>query len=1350
MAVAVSEERELLKEKSGVTRRCYVIGCASCLAAVLVAIVIGLVGWALAQFIAAQNTSVKPRRIMLDASSYLEQARVSIDVDVSSGTEAISPSGFSCVLKMPCTKHASGVCQVLEMNAADITRSSKSSAQILLNIPPSVDVSLLQQYLQARVRNIAPPDVQVDCNIVVQLELWKGGPTFHFPHSISQVLGSPEAATTTVIFNQAVEQNSSQNVTSPRSLSFSYDVLDSNYTKPSFKVPDIRSQAKGTLQVRVPAGSFANTVEDWLKDTIVEVKADATCQESSIQAFQSKAVINGLLHSQRSNNGDVTLSLPFALDSQLDFASLIPLMSGVIQGQKTVMWNSNMTGSTYALSDKPSSEHALVLTFAKPESWLAQLFGPEHKVGYHIELPKDAPPERRLSNILQPGGLRALASSVTRGVTSFITSFRFYIDDNDLFGVSFSAIGGDPVHIGADFFLTVMDVTSMTSANTIFNVTLDVYDQQEKVVGDVSFSTTGLGLKLGWAFEIPAQVISLDLAVGNVALTKRFISFNLVGDLDGDTSYNGFANANLQIDGLPTMSFNYTRKDITSTLQKHAMTMMAGPEVRTHSGYDVDLLGYDQSLSAQFASYMQLAGELNVNTGGAVDTYDLAGWAMPSCVYQQGISPQHSNITALKSSNNVMCRGYCLAYDYYNMYRTPAGSYTSPCLQWQYSSCCSGLVSGIASLLSLSMGENKSTSLKTESLIPGFPSISVSTSNVNGELGLQAKIRENGNDLGSGSFRFRSLSNMALTVNVQDSANVTVNAKEIDAATVFTAGMYVSDSFGQLSLQTRDIDRSGDLNALLFRLKAVNNCPFLMGTMNFNVEDSNGVKNIDLNLQNDQSHSELMSSHISIDPQSVGSLDRLAVDGLVKVSGEIIGSASVLANSTGDIVSITPSGSIKLGSSGKVLFGVEVKDNKETKLLATAMQLDTMSTDSASSLATDGTLHLMGDLLGSLHGALMKQGASTMKLSLAISDSSNSEFITVQSNMTTTDGRTAGDVALGLLDSKEWLHTSFSDGFLPVLNNPTFDQFDMDVSLGKQGSGIENVAGDLGWYWQRGPAPLRDTSGVGMKLNGFELQGVKKKPRFSFNTDITAPYEMSIDEKSNTFASSTTSFAIELSLPDVTAFDEAKFVASLARASAVPVEKVSLTSIEYKVKVGYSFSQALSETAAIAAIASAANVPKEKVSVTFARRLDDIFSRELAGTSLVATISSPSKAAVSVIAAKAADVTALQSSLATQGVQVVPVLAAVPTTSVSVVTALQADAGVPAVSVPSASVVSASLTQAFGIPVTASVTNVSMTSAPTTTKRSSFMGSSLASKNGSSYQLLFMAVTVAAVSVSSG
>jgi len=188
-----------------------------------------------------------------------------------------------------------------------------------------------------------------------------------------------------------------------------------------------------------------------------------------------------------------------------------------------------------------------------------------------------------------------------------------------------------------------------------------------------------------------------------------------------------------------------------------------------------------------------------------------------------------------------------------------------------------------------------------------------------------------------------------------------------------------------------------------------------------------------------------------------------------------------------------------------------------------------------------------------------------------------------------------------------------------------------------------------------------------------------------------------------------TSFEASLSIANTSKFDKDKFLDALATTMGVNGSSIEIESINYEVKVGYSFPAVVSEAAAVSAIANTTGVPESAVSVVIV----SAGTRRLAGrrlaTSVTATIKTDDASAVDGIAAKSNDTVMLQQSLAAVGVEASPAVTAEATKAVTVQTKVTAPTNVP-LEAPLPQELSTVVSDKLGVQVEASVSGVEVTS----------------------------------------
>jgi len=182
-----------------------------------------------------------------------------------------------------------------------------------------------------------------------------------------------------------------------------------------------------------------------------------------------------------------------------------------------------------------------------------------------------------------------------------------------------------------------------------------------------------------------------------------------------------------------------------------------------------------------------------------------------------------------------------------------------------------------------------------------------------------------------------------------------------------------------------------------------------------------------------------------------------------------------------------------------------------------------------------------------------------------------------------------------------------------------------------------------------------------------------------------------------------TKFDSMVEMDDVTKFDTAKFVKSVAASSGIEETDVMVKHVDYQVEVGYGFQGEITQSQAKAAIADHQAVAESAVAVTTSRRLNAF--RALSTTSFVAVITTGNAKSVSAIADKALDTAGLKESLKKVlklGTVPTPTLSLPPQKIVRVETELKTTGGIPR-SAPSDTALTEKLEESFGVPAKASV-----------------------------------------------
>lgn len=153
-----------------------------------------------------------------------------------------------------------------------------------------------------------------------------------------------------------------------------------------------------------------------------------------------------------------------------------------------------------------------------------------------------------------------------------------------------------------------------------------------------------------------------------------------------------------------------------------------------------------------------------------------------------------------------------------------------------------------------------------------------------------------------------------------------------------------------------------------------------------------------------------------------------------------------------------------------------------------------------------------------------------------------------------------------------------------------------------------------------------------------------------------------------------TTVVATVQLSDMTTFDPDAFRAQLAKSMGVDTASVTVSELNFKVEVKYTFSSAVTEEQAKQGVASMAGVLPSAVSVQIsaARRLQQQSgTRRLAGVDVQAEITADSPAGAQSLISTASDTAALVDAMARNGVNTAVEVATPPAGKVVVVTALR-------------------------------------------------------------------------------
>lgn len=190
-------------------------------------------------------------------------------------------------------------------------------------------------------------------------------------------------------------------------------------------------------------------------------------------------------------------------------------------------------------------------------------------------------------------------------------------------------------------------------------------------------------------------------------------------------------------------------------------------------------------------------------------------------------------------------------------------------------------------------------------------------------------------------------------------------------------------------------------------------------------------------------------------------------------------------------------------------------------------------------------------------------------------------------------------------------------------------------------------------------------------------------------------------------------FDSTLEIKDVTTFNVTKYLESVAFVAGASQDALVVENIQYQVTVGYILQSDVTETQALAAVATSANVSVSAVRVTITAKDPGGEGRQLAATSLLATINTEEAADVALVAARTADPRHLEMAMQKQGVNLVVLVAAQPRQSVAVTTRIESVEA--PVQPPVAEALSSDLSEKLGMQVMAVVVVVHTTTTTTET-----------------------------------
>jgi hypothetical protein len=428
-----------------------------------------------------------PTRILLDAPEHLDNARVTVDLTVKTGNGVIEPQNFDCKVLVPCS---AGECPALEFQSVAITRNGNGAAQVVFDIPPTVDLKVLTVRTSKQYKS-----TQLACSYGVKIwPFLRSGPSIELKRSgtwpVASVLGlhdnleepSPHASQDVTGSQPAVPEESQAE---QPIFQVSHEVTDASWGRSADAHLGTHGSAEGNFKLRFPAGSMAEVFYDLLQKTAIVVNADLAYKETSAAAVRAAASVHGPASAKKDErDGTVTIYLPFKAHGE---ARLVPLTGVFINS-----WKGHVREQTQGHLLERSVDHFITMSSTRPRSVLSQLLGPQHRSGIKISDVHDVRDGgvhgRQLRSLVR---MLSGKDKIDRGIldtpiSSFNASVRIYNNESSIVNLDFMVTGGPKTYVKVGFAMRELYhesyMTEKYGANTYvmsnFSAAVDLDEEQ--------------------------------------------------------------------------------------------------------------------------------------------------------------------------------------------------------------------------------------------------------------------------------------------------------------------------------------------------------------------------------------------------------------------------------------------------------------------------------------------------------------------------------------------------------------------------------------------------------------------------------------------------------------------------------------------------------------------------------------------------------------------------------------------------------------------------------------------------------------------------------------------------------
>jgi hypothetical protein len=1262
----------------------------------VVALLLALVGLvALSDIHKARSSQIVPNRMLLDSRDHSAQAAIRLEGRLLGDMgKSIQVKQADCEIKLPFCNGDS--CAVFHITSEGLVHDQNefTKVQIPMLVRAGVDLKTAQLRLQGAGLDLG--DLRATCGVTYAYRRFEYFTIFE--RTITYEWSLQELANKMSWVDPKDEGTASPKQQTTRLSDvarFGFMRKNISFQRPNFEsMQYLSSVVSGDAELHIAPGKVADAIADFLSRVKIEVQADVRYTDSALHAFDGLAYLQGQCSHKVNTRGGVKVSLPVMARGRVHTHAILSALAKTSQ-EPQLMFEDSLNQVSHAHSIEFVNE---------PRSFVGNLFGLSHKMESRGTIVADGIRVRDLQKMVSKRYGRSLQSLREFGQFSIHFSEQLWLGDTNV-TVKASIIGGTPMNMELTFVLASHSERTSAAARLKYNSDSKDWDGGIQLLhqGMDALETSSFSVKLDGTYLELTKSLTADVNVGFGSVPGEAAeeddqreSVNITANISAifrDSLPSFPEQASVVVKGLMVKDGSQAETVVPKTSVKYAMTEVGNVEKHKLT---VSVAQFESKAHA-YETLVPSAQSLSDDPSGYPWAYDLRQTDYEnelkflsdmSGIVELDIDKSRNTDWGVTGSVNMQTS--CAVEDDFTLQ--------------QY------LVTATGSDLAAFNALKTSTNARKYYCDDGMQTSCQSNSSFfqccKSHQSTYESVFNDETACGAPQLHLLELVGLTAGSTVQENFNFTIDPVEDGEHEYKLGASNVSVNF-----------KFKDLNDMMLKLVI------------------NGSFAVDVDVKNNWAN--------AVDELRTQGLTVVVKDGTNKPTFSL----NLIQNNTRNVVTIANDGAFHLHQDGKVqLYALGLNDENLSffRLDGSMDVAETASQNSISgALALDVNRSKVFDGTVSLVGG----ASSPYVLDAKVHDEDKAVVAKATSIMSKNGTLYAGDVSFQVdNETKSFVHTAFSTGFLPI---GASDRFDMSISLGSQGNGYDDLGGDFAWYMTRGPAPVRGFSGFGVSVDGHEFFGVpanvsnrQQDPKVAVSLDVRVPHNVEVDPSQVGIAKVTT-FVGLFQMENPEDFSTTSYLKSIPSVAGVKQDKVRVKLVKYLCKVAYSFADAqnLTEAQARTTVALTAAVAEDMVTIelTPIRRLRSadvgIHDGGLSSTMVKASIAVDSPADLNAVSTKIANTVALKTNLENATGTAVGTVAVTeaPKKLIEVETEIESEAGLPAVEVPSADSLSEILSSELGSPVATESLTVEAVTSKQTNPNADNAGSSL---SGSSTVLL--------------